>query len=633
MSRFFSWLGSLAAELKRRRIYHVASVYAVGAWVVLQVTKLLVDALFLPPASLTACLVLVLLGFPVAMVVTWIYDLTPDGVERTERSGVEPPSPGIRRGVLAVLFGVTLLATAAAGWATWRVWLGPATATGSPAGEDAGKPVLDPARIAVLYFDNLSGDPRLDAVAGGLTEDLTHELTQVETLDVVPRNAVKPYRKGDEPLDSIARRLGTGTLVEGSVGMHGDQLEVTAQLIDASRSAHITSERVQRSGDDLLSLRRGIVEEVARAIRRHLGREIELRETRSRTDDPEAWRLYHEARELQAVADSAALERDTASARLIYEQADSLLARSARRDPDWLDPVVERGWVAEGMARVPGLSLREMDTDALKRGLSHADRALEMESGSAAALEIRGVLLARLAAVVEPADSARAMEEAAERDLRAAVAADPGRARGWAMLAVLLLDQGRIAEGRLAARRSRQADPYLENDELNPFLAARLALETHQLEVALQLTRQSRFLFPDEPSYPALQLLVLAGYDAPLAPPDTAWTLLRTVAGDEPERRWPAGLPLVAAVLARNHLPDSARAVLRRGRAASPDHPLVHYYGANAHLLLGEREKALEHLGRYLEDRPHQKAYVANDWWWEPLEGDPGFEALVAPGG
>lgn len=201
------------------------------------------------------------------------------------------------------------------------------------------------------------------------------------------------------------------------------------------------------------------------------------------------------------------------------------------------------------------------------------------------------------------------------------------------MLAVLLLDQGRIAEGRLAARRSRQADPYLENDELNPFLAARLALETHQLEVALQLTRQSRFLFPDEPSYPALQLLVLAGYDAPLAPPDTAWTLLRTVAGDEPERRWPAGLPLVAAVLARNHLPDSARAVLRRGRAASPDHPLVHYYGANAHLLLGEREKALEHLGRYLEDRPHQKAYVANDWWWEPLEGDPGFEALVAPGG
>lgn len=637
MSRFFSWLGSLAAELKRRRIYHVASVYAVVAWVILQVAKILVDALFLPPASLTAILVLALLGFPFAMVVTWIYDLTPEGMERTAAAeGDDAPPPGVRRGVLAVLMAATLVATAGAGWATWRVWLGPSAAVGSnPAGlsDDSAPPALDPNRIAVLYFDNLSGDPSLDAVAGGLTEDLTHELAQVETLDVVSRNAVKPYRSGDVSLDSIARDLKAGTLVEGSVGRDGDRLEVTTQLVDASRESHITSERVQRAGEDLLGLRRQIVDEVARAIRRHLGHEIELRETRSRTDDAGAWRLYHEAREMADMAHDAARRDDTASARLMYRQADSVLARSEERDPEWLDPVVERAWVAEGLARSSSLSLRDMETGALQTGIGHADRALSMEAGSAAALEVRGVLLGRLSDVVESPDSAHVLEEAAEEHLRSAVAADPERARAWAMLAVLLMDQGRLPEAELAARRSRQADPYLENDALNPFVSARLALETRQLDVALELTRRSRFLFPDEPAYPALQLLVLAGHDAPVASPDTAWTLVSEVAGPDPERRWPTGLPLVAAVLARNGLPDSARSVLARGESAAPDHPLTHYYGANVHVLLGEEPQALEHLATYLEALPHQKEYVAQDWWWEPLRDEPGFVALVKSDG
>lgn len=627
MSRFLSWLGSLAAELQRRRVYHVASVYAVVGWVVLQVAKILVDALFLPPASLTAILVLVLLGFPLTMVVTWLYDLTPEGMERTSASGADAPPPGVRRGVLAVLMAATLLATAGAGWASWRVWLGPSAAAGSDVeGADAGLE-LDPNRLAVLYFDNLSGDPGLDAVAGGLTEDLTHELAQVESLDVVPRNAVKPYRSGEVPLDSIARSLGTGTLVEGSVRMDGDRLEVTAQLVDASRGSHITSERVRRAGGNLLRLRREIVEEVALAIRQHLGREIELREIRSRTDDAAAWRLYHEARELAGAADSARLERDTAAAQLLYVRADSLLDRSMELDRGWLDPVLERGWVFEGLARLPGLSSQAMDPGALRTGLGYAEHAMGVAPGSPAALELRGTLRFDLSAVVPP-DSAARLRGAAEQDLENAVAADPGRARAWTVLAFLRLQQGRKAEAQIAARHAWEADPYLVHD-FNPFVVARVALEDKRFDVVLEATRRMRQRTPHEPAYPALQLTALAGHDAPLAPPDTAWTLLGEVAGDEPARRWPSGLLLVAAVLARTDLPDSARAVLERGRAAAPDRPLTHYYGANVHLLLGEESRALEQLERYLTAQPNDRAYVASDWWWEPLREVPGFVALV----
>ena len=136
----------------------VASVYAVVGWVVLQVAKILVDALFLPPASLTAILVLVLLGFPVAMVVTWLYDLTPEGVERTSVSEADAPPRDVRGGVLAVLMAATLLATAGAGWASWRVWLGPSAAAGSDVdGPDAG-PELDPARLAAYQLTPLEAD-------------------------------------------------------------------------------------------------------------------------------------------------------------------------------------------------------------------------------------------------------------------------------------------------------------------------------------------------------------------------------------------------------------------------------------------------------------------------------------------
>lgn len=630
MSRFLSWLGSLASELKRRRVYHVASVYAVAGWVVLQVTKLLVDALFLPPASLTAGLVLVLLGFPIAMVLTWLYDLTPDGVERTAGAGSDAPPPGVRRGVLAVLMGATLLATAAAGWATWRVWLGPAAAVGSTADEGEDGRRLDPSRLAVLYLDNLSGRPELDAVADGLTEDLTHELARAEGLDVVSRRAVRPYRRLDVPLDSIARELQVGSLVEGSVDLSGDSLRVTMQLVDGSTASHLASERVSAPTGDALALRDELVSRVARLLRRELGRSVEVKRSRAATDDPAAWRLYHEARRRVAFADTLRLGDDIEAARDMFRTADSLLARAEELDDDWPGPALTRGWIAYGRTRLEaGGSVSDFDPEILAEGIAHAERVLEDRPGHPAALELRGTLRYHLSRAASGTASSE-LTSSAEEDLRTAVAAESGRAVAWMWLAQLLRSEGRFGEARYAWDRSREADPFLIYETEHLWLSTQLALDLEDLEAAWKLATRGRRLFPGNPAFDAALLTLAAGTGAPELTVDSAWALERLVADHQPGGRWPDGEMLVAAVLVRAGLSDSAAAVRRRARrATAPDQASTHYMEANVALQMGDTSEALSHLEACLGTPPCRPRYLASDWWWRPLRTHPRFLSLL----
>lgn len=632
MSRFLSWLGSLAAELKRRRIYHVASVYAVAAWVVLQVAKLLVDALFLPPAALTALLVVVLLGFPVAMVATWLYDLTPEGVERTVHPRTETAPRGVRRGVLAVLLGTTVLATAAAGWATWRVWLAPAAATGaSEAGRRADAAAeLDPTRIAVLYFDDHSAAADLGPVARGLTEDLTHELTAAPGLEVVPRNAVKPFRHGEVSMDSLAAALEVGTVVEGSVDRHGGGYRVTVQMADVSRGTHIVSEQVESQGGDLLALRDRTVREVARLLRQRLGESVALARTRSATENPDAWRLFHRARDLMEYADTLRLSGETEAAGRIYEEADSTLAHVEALDPDWLAPRVERGWVRFGQARLAGRDvLSDFPEATLRDGIAHTSRALDADPEHAAALELRGTLRFVLSQALD-SDGADTALDRAESDLRRAVELDEDRAVAWINLARTEKARGRFAEARFALRKSRAADPFLAFERDYLFTVAALALDLGEPGTAVRLLREGRGLHGPNPAYDALELTALASPEGPPVSLESGWALQAAVAGRFPGERWPQGELLMAAVLARSGLEDSAHAVADRALEADSDDRFTHAYAANARLQLGDTAAAIGHLERYLEIAPERRPYVANDAWWRGLRDDPRFRSLVS---
>lgn len=628
------------AELRRRRVFRVAVVYAVAAWVVIQVAVATFPVLLLPPWMTRAVVVIAAMGFPVAVALAWAFRVSPEESD-PDRAAVDPtpgerdagdPDPAARPSVSdgrplarAGLVLVVLLASVAAGMAAWQGWHIPGAATGS-----TDRPGLDPYRIGVLYFDNYAPDPELGAVADAFTESLIHELAQVEALDVVSRNGVKPYRDPDQSLDSIARVLGAGHLVEGSVERSGNRFRVHVQLIDGETATHLSSTVIERSGEDLLSIRDEVVEEVARLLQKQLGEELEIRRTRSDTRVTEAWALFHRARDIAEFGDSLRLATDLSAAREAFREADSLLARAESLDPTWPAPTVERGWIAYSQAFLTGPLATDLDPGALRRGLDHANRPLSEDPDHPGALELRGALRYRMSGVV-PADSAPHVIGEAETDLRRAVDADAGRTVAWIYLADLLVNQGRLDEARLAFRRSAEADPFLARESELLSLAANIAVQLEDFDRAWELVRDGLTRFPGNPYFGNVALTILAGANAPGAdiPVDSAWAMLDRVEDAMPQVRWGEGELLVAAILAKQRSSDSARAVMQRATTGARKNPYTHYYEANVHLQLGDRDSALRSLGEALTGAPQFKGIAAADWWWHPLRDDPRFRALT----
>lgn len=626
MARFLSWLGALIAELQRRRVIHVAAVYAVVAWVVLQVAAVTFPALYLPDWSLTLLVVLALLGLPLALVVAWAFELTPDGVRRSPPPEETVGSARARRAAVALLVGGLLLVSAGAGWSAWRFLLSPSEGTVEATGSD-----LAPTRIAVLYFDDLSSDQSLAHIAHGFTEALTHELSQIQLLDVVPRTAVKPYRSGEAGLDSIARALRAGSVVEGSVERIGDRLRATVQLADGSRGIHLMSVQVERSGDDLLALRDEIVLEATRLLRQSLGQEIRLRRTRAGTESDEAWSLYHHGLQISEDAGELVLDADTAIAKQLYRQSDSLFARAHALDEDWSQPILARADNALTRARLTP-SVAELDVESLREGLEFVRSAIGDGPADPKALYLRGELRYYLSEAPESGETLRE----AERDLRAAVARDPSLTKAWARLAYTLYRQAQYEEADWAAQKAREADEHLNIDsylEGRPgltWLFASLAYETGDLREARRIAEEGLEGFPGNPSFNSVLLNVLAATATSPEDVEEAWRHAEAVDEAFPGGIYWNGRLRVAAVLARVGRRDSAFALVRlveaRDDAANSWTP---YYAAHAMLQLGEREEALRRLEHLVEIAPQRRRNLAREWIWEPLREHPDFLALV----
>jgi TolB-like protein/dienelactone hydrolase len=212
---------NILAELKRRKVYQVAAIYAGAAWGLLQIADIIFPRLGLPDWSITFLFALEVVGFPLALILSWIFDYTPGGVVLT---GAQP-----RR-------------------------------AGSLASES----------LAVLPFNNMSDDTSLEHFADGLVEDLITHLQRDLTIPVNSRNSTFVYKGTAVDVVKIAEDLGAAFVVEGSVRMQGDTVRVTAQLIDAAKDHHVWAENWDRPLDDIFALQDELVEAVVAAIARHI---------------------------------------------------------------------------------------------------------------------------------------------------------------------------------------------------------------------------------------------------------------------------------------------------------------------------------------------------------------------------
>ncbi len=500
---------------------------------------------------------------------------------------------------------------------------------------------LDPSSVAVLYFEDMSGDGSLGYVADGLTEGLIDRLSMIQRLDVVSRNGSAQYRATELTRDSIARALGVGSLIAGSVEPTRDQLRVTIRLVDGNSGADITRQAFQVPRDELITVRESVVDEAARMLREHLGDEVRLRERRSGTESVVAWSSVQQAERVRKQSEAMCDADDLDACRSALLRADSILAVAEDADEGWVEPLVLRGKVAY---RLAGLAEnRDAAMQWMTTAVNHADRAIDLQQNAAEALELRGTVHFFQWARYRPADidEADGLLQRAHEDLQAAVDADPTLAGAHQRLSVVLVQEGDFTSAMIEATRAYEEDAYLENADnvLGRLFWSAYNLEQHTR--ALDWCEEGHRRFPDDPRFTECRLWLLTT-NARAPDVDEAWRLADDFAAlsaeVDREYNYESGRIVVGGVLARAGLIDSAGAVLERAQPRPAVDPSLVLTQDKAYMwvLAGDYDKAIDLLELFFAANPDEDHGGGESgelfWWWRDLQTHPRFAGLERGG-
>jgi|GEM_PF-1719402 len=362
------WYG-LIEELKRRKVFRVAVVYAGVGFVLAQAADIAFPALRLPEWTVTLVVVLVLLGFPLAIILAWAFEITPDGVVRTdhpgpgESSGVSDGNAGRPSGHLTALAGVLVLV----------VIVGALFVLGDvPQREATSRSPVAAAverSIAVLPFTDLSPDGDYGWFSDGLTEDIQIHLAHVGDLKVIGHTSMMRYKGRDVGARQIGTELGVATVLAGSVRRAGNRIRVSVQLIQAATDEQLWAESYDQelTAADIFEIQSEVARQITRMLRARLSPEEDLRLARAPTDDLEAYDLYLRGREHTWRLTRA----DLTTARELFRQAIAL-------DPDFALPYAGLGFAFAAMTGYHDDGIHWTDSAAVV-----AQRAVELDPGIA----------------------------------------------------------------------------------------------------------------------------------------------------------------------------------------------------------------------------------------------------------
>jgi TolB-like protein/Tfp pilus assembly protein PilF len=312
---------SFFAELKRRNVYKVAVAYVVAGWALAQGLAQVLPVFAVPNWVVRLLVVLIIIGLPVALGLAWTFELTPEGIKRTETADAMPATPAHKK--RAWLYVVIAGAFLSIG----LFFLGRYTA--APTQNAA--PDASAKSIAVLPFENLSDDKQNTYFADGVQDQILTNLAKVSELRVISHTSVREYKGGmPRNLREIGQQLGVTHILEGSVQRAGDRLRIAAQLIDARTDAQIWAETYDRTAADLFAIQSELAESIVAQLQAKLSpqqkAEIEERPTR----DLVAFELYLRAKQ---IVDSYLVAEDVRAAVLSALQS---LDQAIKRDPDFV---------------------------------------------------------------------------------------------------------------------------------------------------------------------------------------------------------------------------------------------------------------------------------------------------------
>ena len=410
-------------ELRRRRVVHVVTVYASAAFVLIELINNLTGPLNLPGKLSTVAVLVLATGFPLAVILAWIYDLTPEGIEKTQpvKKGNEE-----QRVVVPNAWKIATFASFAviAGLITWNILRNPGQMRSG-----------DIRSLVILPFDNFTGDNQLEYFVSGMHASLVNDMGQISGLRVICNTSANAYKNTDMTASEIARELNVDGVVEASVLCLGDSLCMQFRLIDTHGDESLLwSSDFQDSKSQVLSLYNRITKQIAQEVKVELSPEEDRRLSVSRTVDPVAYDAYIKAQ----FHWERLTETDLDSARHYFQLA-------IRLDPDWAAPY---GGMAMTLGAMGGFS-SSADADTYRNAAFFLEKALELDPEDAYTHYVKGIF------AVWP----RGQWKVGEAEMRQCLELNPGDALCRIYYAHLLLILHRFDEALEQAQTALELDP------------------------------------------------------------------------------------------------------------------------------------------------------------------------------
>jgi len=481
-------MNQLLREFRRRNVFRVAAAYLVGSWLVLQIVSAIEASAGLPAWTDGMALVVLVIGLPIALVVAWAFELTPEGMKKTEAADGEVAIRPLG-GTDYVLIGLMVVVLGLIGFQMLNA--GPPASVTQPstnfavADSDVSTamgPAISDLSIAVLPFADLSAAGDQAYFGDGMAEEILNLLARIENMDVTSRTSAFQYRGDEYSIPEIATALNVRHILEGSVRKDGDTVRITAQLIDASGDRHLWSQTFDRplTTGALFAVQDEISSAIVAALSEALDIEVAApASTTALTANLNSYEAFLEA-------------RDLFRARTNFARIEQLLGLAVSEDPNFA-----AAWALRAAGRILASGYGESETslsDTNRLALDYIDRTLAIDPTNAQALAVRAFIRQS-----ENNEIGTPVHDWAEivADFDAALVADPNSLEALNWRGSLMARLGFTDEARANFRQCVEADAYYVTchanycDQLVDIQDVEGALECHTEALARDLVLSS----------------------------------------------------------------------------------------------------------------------------------------------
>jgi TolB-like protein/Flp pilus assembly protein TadD len=580
---------SFFAELKRRNVYKVAVAYAVVSWLLIQAASIFFPAFNAPQWAMQIVILVLIVGFPIALVFSWAFEITSEGIVR--ESEVEAGKSITHHTGRKIVAMTVVLAVIAAGLFIFQLIR--ARSTSSVAANAA---AMTNKSIAVLPFDNLSRDPDNAYFCEGVQDEILTRLAKVADLKVISRTSTQRFKSAPNDLREIAKQLGVAHILEGSVQKASDQVRVNVQLVNALTDAHLWADTYDRKLTDIFAVETEIAKAIADTLQAKLSGSEQHAIAARPTENTEAHQLYLKGRFFWNKRTGNNLKKSI-----------DYFGQAIAVDPNY---ALAYAGVADAYVFLPGYTAGTPQ-DCYPKAMAAAKKALDLDDTLA---EARTTLaIAMWLYDFDFSQATKEFQRAIERNPNYAIA---HQQYGNILLTALGRFDDAIAQGKRA----------VELDPLSLVINTDLGLDHFYARHYDEAVTQLRKTLEMDPGYYFAhvnlgQALEMKGaHDAAIAEYEKARAL-----NDDP-----SVLGLLARVYGLSGNMPEAEKIVDQLKELSKQRYIAAYSFALVYLGLGDKEEALRWLEQSYQDRAGSDiGYIRVDPLLDPLRGEPRFEALA----